>query len=71
LRNEALTFEIGAECACCGAPIHLTMRNAGGPDAATRSQDTCTVAEADCRPMVFMPIVDFTKLKAPSIIDDF
>ncbi|MBI5477877.1 MAG: hypothetical protein HY906_03410 [Deltaproteobacteria bacterium] len=61
LRGEALSFEIGTECACCGAPIHFTMRH----------DLSYTLADADSRPMFFVPMVNFARLKAPSIIDDF
>ena len=61
LRHEPLTFEIATECACCGAPIHFTMRHDLG----------YTLADAASSPIFFVPMVDFTRLKAPSIIDDF
>lgn len=30
-----------------------------------------TLHDPESSPMIFMPIVEFTKLKAPSIVDDF
>ena len=61
LRDEALSFEINSECACCGTPIHITMRH----------DLTYNLGEPERSPMFYVPMVDFTKLKAPSIIDDF
>ena len=61
LRNEALSFEVHTECACCGRGIGFTMRH----------DLSYTLDDPESSPMFFMPIVDFTRLKAPSIIDDF
>ena len=61
LRDEPLTFEISTECACCGTAIHFTMRH----DLAY------TLADPASSPLFFVPMVDFTRLEAPSIIDDF
>lgn len=61
LRNEALSFEIRTECACCGRRIGFTMRHDLG----------YRLHEPESNPMFFVPIVDLTKLKAPSIVDDF
>ena len=61
LRNEALSFEIRTECVCCGRRIGFTMRH----------DLSYTLHEPESSPMFFMPMVDFTKLKAPSIVDDF
>jgi hypothetical protein len=61
LRDEELSFAIATECACCRRPISFTMRADLG----------YTLDEPDCRPLFFVPMVDFTRLKAPSIIDDF
>ena len=61
LRNEPLSFEIRTECQCCRRRITFQMRH----------DLSYTLDEADCSPTFFMPIVDFTKLKAPSIIDHF
>jgi hypothetical protein len=61
LRDEPLSFEIGTECACCRRPIDFTMRHDLG----------YTLAAPDSRPLFFVPMVDFTRLKAPNIIDDF
>jgi hypothetical protein len=36
-----------------------------------KSDLTFTLADETSDPVFFVPMVDFTKLKAPSIIDDF
>jgi hypothetical protein len=54
-------FEVTTECACCSKPIHITVAH----------DLSYTVTESDASPMFFVPSVDFTKLKAPSIIEDF
>ena len=61
LRREPLTFRIATECAHCGRPIHIEM------DGALRY----SVSEQDAAPLVFAPMVDFGRLKEPSIIDAF
>ena len=61
LRGEDLTFHIRTECACCGREIRFIMN----------SDLTFTLADGTSDPVFFVPLVDFTKLKAPSIIDDF
>ncbi len=61
LRDEALSFEIDTECACCGKSIHITMEH----------DLDYTLGEPESKPMFYIPMVDFTKLKAPSIIDAF
>ncbi len=61
LRKEPLTFTIETECAHCRQPIHIEMD----------SQLNYRVLEADARPVIFVPMVDFAKLKDPSIIDAF
>ena len=60
LRNEALEVTIRSECAHCGEPLRLEI------DSELRHR----VADG-AEPLVFVPLVDFEKLKAPSIIDDF
>ena len=61
LRDEPLSFDIESECACCREPIRFTM----GRDL------SFTLADPGSDPIFFVPMVDFTRLKAPSIIDDF
>ncbi len=52
---------ITSECAHCGRPLYLEI------DSALR----CRVRDADVRPLVFAPLVDFSRLGDPSIIDAF
>lgn len=61
LRDEPLTFDVTTECACCGREIRFQM----GHDL------EYTLEDPEARPLFFVPLVDFTRLKAPSIIDDF
>ncbi len=61
LRNEALSFEIQTECQCCGQKITFSMQH----------DLNYVLGQPESRPMFFMPIVDFTRLKAPSIVDHF
>ncbi len=56
-----MSFEIRTECACCGKAIELGMDDSLG----------YSVRDPDARPLFFVPMVDFTKLEAPSIVDDF
>jgi hypothetical protein len=60
LRNEEAEVTIQSECAHCAQPIRLEI------DRALRYR----VLEGG-DPLVFLPLLDFEKLKAPSIIDDF
>ena len=60
LRNELLSIEFSTECGHCARPIHIEID----------SELDCRVAE-DTEPLVFVPMVDFEKLKEPSIIDGF
>jgi hypothetical protein len=61
LRDEALSFEVETECACCSKPIRFTMRH----------DLSFTLEDATSDPLFLVPMVDFTKLRASSIIDDF
>ena len=61
LRNESLSFEVRTECACCGERIGFSMKH----DLSYR------LDEPQSSPMIFFPIIDLTKLKASSIVDDF
>jgi len=61
LRRESLSFNIRTECACCGREIRFSMN----------SDLTFTLADNTSDPVFFVPMVDLTKLKAPSIIEDF
>jgi hypothetical protein len=61
LRDEPLSFDIESECACCKKPIRFTMRH----------DLSFTLADRNSDPVFLVPMVDFTRLKAPSIIEDF
>jgi hypothetical protein len=60
LRNEPLTVTIGTECAHCARSLEIEIDDQLG----------YRVAEA-AEPLIFVPMVDFEKLKDPSIIDAF
>ena len=61
LRREALTVTFESECAHCRRPMRITI----GSDLTYR------VDAAAAGALVFVPLVDFAKLRAKSIIDDF
>ena len=54
-------FSIETECAHCGRPLHIEMN----------SDLRNSVTELGATPLVFAPMVDFDRLKDPSIIDAF
>ena len=60
LRNEAIEVAIRSECAHCAQPIRLEI---------DRELRYRVVEGGD--PLIFLPLLDFQKLKATSIIDDF
>ena len=60
LRNESVAVTIETECAHCSRAMQIEVD----------SQLRCRVAE-DANPLIFIPHVDFEKLKDPSIIDAF
>jgi len=60
LRKVALEVTIESECAHCGQPMRIAID----------SELRCRVLEGE-EPIVFVPLLDFEKLKAPNIIDDF
>ncbi len=60
LRNESLSVNIRTQCAHCFRPMRVEID----------SDLSCRVEEG-AEPMVFVPLVDFEKLKDPSIIDAF
>jgi hypothetical protein len=60
LRNEPLSVNIETECAHCGAAIQIEID----------SELTYRVTEGEA-PLIFLPLVDFERLRAPNIIDDF
>jgi hypothetical protein len=60
LRNEALEVTIRTECAHCARSMRVEID----------SELEYRVAEGT-DPLIFVPLVDFEKLKDPSIIDAF
>jgi hypothetical protein len=60
LRNESLVVTIETECGHCSRSIRIEVD----------TQLNCRVLEGE-EPLVFVPLVDFEKLKDPSIIDAF
>ena len=60
LRNAALSVTVRSACAHCSAPVTIEI------DSALNYR----VIDADA-PLVFLPLVDFQKLKDPSIIHAF
>jgi len=60
LRRESISVTIDSQCAHCSRPMRLHVDG----DLNYRSEDATD-------PMIYLPIVDFAKLKEPSIIDSF
>jgi len=56
-----LSFSIRTECACCGREFQIEIN----------SQLKYSVSDPEARPLVFVPMVDFSTLDDPSIIDAF
>lgn len=63
LRDEVMSFDVETECACCGEAIRFTISS----DLSFVLADECTKAS----PVFYVPMVDFTRLEAPSIVDAF
>jgi len=61
LRGTFLSCEIHTECGHCGQPIGIEL------DSDLNHQ----ILKGPTNPLVFVPFVDFDKLKDPSIIDAF
>jgi uncharacterized metal-binding protein YceD (DUF177 family) len=61
LRQEHLSFTITTECAHCRRPLHIEID----------TELNYRVIEADAKPLVYAPIVNFGELDDPSIIDAF
>ena len=61
LRGEPLTFNLQTECACCGQALGIVID----------SDLNYAVTQPGARPLVFVPMVDFSTLEDPSIIDAF
>ncbi len=64
LRNEPVAISIETECAHCSRSIRIEL------DSEPDSELKYRVVEGT-DPLVFVPLVDFEKLKDPSIIDAF
>jgi hypothetical protein len=63
LRGERLAFVIETECAHCARPLHIEIDS---------EMNYRVVEEAEgADPLVLVPLVDFSKLEDPSIIDAF
>lgn len=60
LRKSSLSVTIDSECAHCARPFRIEI------DSGLRYQ----TAQAE-QALVFVPLIDFAKLRASSIIDDF
>ncbi len=60
LRNESVSVSFCTECAHCSQPMGIEIDSGLG----------YRVADGD-NPLVFVPLVDFEKLKDPSIIHAF
>ena len=60
LRNEPVAVTIETECAHCSRSMQIEVD----------SQLRYRIAEG-ADPLIFIPLVDFDKLKDPSIIDAF
>ena len=61
LRKEHLSFVIETQCAHCGQPITIQID----------SDLKYRVRSEGAEPVIFAPLVDFERLKDPSIIDAF
>ncbi len=61
LRQQALAVTFRTECAHCARPMQIEV------DSALKYE----IGEAGADPLVYVPIVNFAKLKARNIIDDF
>jgi hypothetical protein len=61
LRGEHLTASVETECAHCHQPLHLEID----------SDLSYRVLEEGANPLVFVPLVDFSRLEDSSIIDAF
>ena len=61
MRNEYLSVTIKTECAHCSQPMELDID----------SDLSYKTKQQECNPIVFVPDVDFSRLKDDSIIDSF
>jgi hypothetical protein len=61
LRDEPLTVLVETECGHCGRPLEIEID----------SDLNFRVLSKGAEPLIFTPLVDFSTLKDPSIIDVF
>ena len=61
LRKETVSITVISECAHCKRPLHIEID----------SDMNYRCRESGCRPMIFVPEVDFSRLKDPNIIEAF
>ena len=61
LRSDPLSFTLETRCAHCAAPIQIEIDD----------QLEYRVLQHDADPLVYVPMVDFSRLDDPSIIDAF
>jgi hypothetical protein len=80
LRNESITISIETECAHCSRSIRIEVGSEPGSEPGSgldSGLDSEPGSELNYRvvegtdPLVFVPLVNFEKLKDPSIIDAF
>ena len=60
LRNQPLAVTISTECSHCARPMRLQV-----------DSELSYQVEEGADPLIFIPLVNFEKLKDPSIIDAF
>jgi len=61
LRKETLTFTIQTTCAHCSEEIQIEMD----------SELNYSLSDPTAKPLIFVPMVNFSTLEDPSIIDAF
>jgi hypothetical protein len=61
LRQDTPTFTIETTCAQSGQPLHIEIN----------ADLQFAIAAKEASPLIFLPSVNFRKLKDPSIIDAF
>jgi hypothetical protein len=59
--SKSLSVMVKTECAHCAQPLHIEID----------SEMRCRVEEEGATPLISVPVVDFSKVTAPSIIDVF
>ncbi len=61
LQDQPVSVTVETECAHCHQPLRLEVD----------SRPVCRALDAGAQPLVFAPMVNFAKLKDPSIVDAF